>query len=80
MKHLEKYEDFKYHSDIEEKEDAKKIFNRDKEIKESKKKKKRKEKFNPEMSKCFACMKDDRIRYKPQFGKVPGLGVVPGFG
>ena len=24
MKHLEKYEDFKYHSDIEEKEDAKK--------------------------------------------------------
>jgi hypothetical protein len=67
MKHLEKYEDFAYHSELEENFEDDEFLN-----KERKKKKPTSDEL--EQEKCFRCQKPGRKPYYPDT-----MRIIPGF-
>jgi hypothetical protein len=67
MKHLEKFEDFAYHSEIDE------DFEDDEFMNDERKKKQTKDEL--EQQKCFKCQKPGR---KPSYPNT--MRITPGFG
>ena len=79
MKHLEKYEDFGYHSELDEDKERSMQDKREDE-KFNPRRIDNKKKADPEMSKCFKCNKNTRLKDTSVLGKSKGIAIVPGFG
>ena len=78
MKHLERYEDFSYHSDLEEHKETQEEEIEDEEA-SGEIKKFPSQKGSPIM--CYKCYKDTyRLKNKDGLGKTQGKQVVLGFG